>query len=110
MLRLAFLLSALLALSACLPEQEGRLPPVGEDAIAAEAARCSDTGVNWGRAPSGGFVCYRPTRDANRACTRDSDCQGFCLARSRTCAPVTPFFGCHEVLTSLGARATVCTD
>jgi hypothetical protein len=103
-------LLALALLAACLPERERGLPPVGEDLVAAEGARCAKDGGEWGRAPSGGFVCYQRTRDANRGCLRETDCEGLCLARSRSCAPVTPFFGCHEILTALGTRATICTD
>jgi len=102
---------ALVLLSACQPGETGDLPPVGEELVAVEKARCEARDGIWGRASdAGGFVCLERTRDANTSCTRGTDCQGLCLARSRTCAPVDPFLGCHEVLTDSGARATICTD
>lgn len=108
------LLLAVLALSACddAPEDDAAaLPPVGERLVALQEAQCRDDGGRWGRTPSGsGYVCYRDTRDGNQSCLRATDCEGVCLARSRTCAPVTPYFGCHEVLTAGGVRATVCTE
>jgi len=72
---------------------------------------CEKDGGTWGGVPGrDAFTCYRQTRDANKPCTKASDCQGFCLARSRTCAPQTPFFGCHEILSASGARQTICTE
>lgn len=99
-------------LAACEPtEDRDAPPPVGEALIAAQAAQCAADGGNWGRIPdAAGFVCYRTTRDAFKPCLRESDCDGFCLARSRTCAPTKPFFGCHEVLSSNGTVSTVCVN
>ncbi|SEN68133.1 hypothetical protein SAMN04488011_105239 [Palleronia pelagia] len=71
---------------------------------------CTEDGGRWGRAGESGFICYRTPRDANKSCTRESDCLGACLARSRTCAPITPLLGCHEILTDSGTRATECKD
>jgi hypothetical protein len=100
----------LLALTAC-REETGALPPAGESKVAAQQAACVEDGGRWGESGRPGiFVCYRPTRDANTACTKDGDCQGFCLARSRTCAPVTPLYGCNDVLGATGARSTVCVQ
>jgi hypothetical protein len=105
-------LVALAVVAACVAN-DGDLPPVGEELMALEKARCEAGGGVWGRggaASRGGFVCFRPTRDANQSCRRDSDCESFCLASTRICAPVKPLFGCHDVLTESGARATVCVD
>ena len=71
---------------------------------------CTDDGGRWARAGESGFICYRTPRDANKSCTRESDCLGACLARSRTYAPITPLLGCHEILTDSGTRATECKD
>lgn len=72
---------------------------------------CEKDGGRWGRVPnSENFVCYRITRDANMRCSAKSDCEGLCLARSRTCAPQTPLYGCHEVLSSSGQRQTLCIE
>ncbi len=80
-------------------------------ALAPQRAACEKDGGRWGKVPGrDAFVCYRITRDANQPCRSERDCEGLCLARSRTCAPQTPFFGCHEVLSSSGVRQTLCTE
>lgn len=72
---------------------------------------CQDDGGRWGRVPGRvTFVCYQTTRDANKACSTKRDCEGLCLARSRTCAPQTPLFGCHEVINASGLRQTLCIE
>ncbi|MEY4983310.1 MAG: hypothetical protein RIR62_1576 [Pseudomonadota bacterium] len=72
---------------------------------------CEGDGGTWARA--GGSVamtCFRPTRDGGQSCRRESDCSTLCLARSRSCAPLTPLFGCHEVLQDNGSAVTLCLD
>ena len=111
---IAIACAALLLLSAC--QEDGPLGSATEtdaapDLLADQRLSCERDGGRWGlRAGESLFVCFRNTRDANRSCGKDSDCEGFCLARSRTCAPVTPFLGCHEILTEGGQRATQCTN
>lgn len=56
------------------------------------------------------LTCQRPTRDAGKSCRRQGDCVGECLARSETCAPVAPLFGCNEVLQKDGRKVTLCID
>ncbi len=51
----------------------------------------------------------RPAMAASNATAR-SDCQGECLARSRTCAPIRPLFGCNAVLMDNGAEVNLCID
>lgn len=100
----------LLALGAC-REDAGALPPAGEGRVAAQQADCIADGGRWGEGGKPGiFICYRPTRDAGALCTKSGDCEGFCLARSRTCAPVKPLFGCNDVLGATGAKSTICVD
>ena len=83
----------------------------GLDLLAAEREACERTGGTWGtRGGETLFVCFRPTRDANRSCSSASDCEGLCLARSRSCSPIKPFLGCHETLTEAGLPATVCVN
>jgi len=86
--------------------QPAPLPP----ALARQQAECVATGGTLAERRAGLFACTRPTRDNGRACRSGADCEGVCLARSMTCAPVTPLFGCHEVLDSRGARQTLCLD
>lgn len=102
-------------IASCEPVEDGTtdsgLPPVGAAADAVQQARCEARGGNWARIPSGGgFVCLQATRDAGDFCSDASDCQGHCLARSRTCTPVTPFFGCHDILNAIGAEVRLCLN
>ena len=72
---------------------------------------CEDEGGTWARAgEGGGMSCIRPTRDGGKQCDSKTDCQGECLARSRTCAPVQPLFGCNAVLMDNGAEVSLCID
>ena len=59
---------------------------------------------------SGGSVCFLTPPDAGKSCKKSSDCSTDCLARSGTCAPIAPLFGCNEILNSSGARETLCVD
>lgn len=72
---------------------------------------CEAEDGRWGTAINRDlFVCYKDQPDANQSCRAEGDCAGFCLARSRTCSPVTPFFGCHQVLSRAGLPQTVCVE
>lgn len=57
-----------------------------------------------------GPTCGLPQPDAGKACTSSEDCEGFCLAESRSCSPITPFFGCHELYEGGGDSVTICID
>ncbi|WP_226780481.1 hypothetical protein [Oceaniglobus trochenteri] len=109
-----FLAAALLVLVACQPEPE--TPDTGLSGydpklIERQQAACTKRGGRWGQGGIGGrFVCYTDTRDAGKSCSAGSQCEGLCLARSQSCAPVTPLFGCNAVLTGGGAEATICVD
>lgn len=111
--RAVTLIAVITALSSCQedgPQASGNIGS-GPDLLAAERTACERTGGRWGlRAGDSLFVCYRETRDAGKLCRTADDCQGLCLARSRTCSPITPFLGCHEVLTDAGLPATLCVD
>ena len=86
------------------------LSAVGLGPAAIEAA-CVSGGGRMGAIPgSTARVCYRDLGDGGDFCASADDCEGMCLARSRTCAPVSPLFGCHEILTASGQRATRCVD
>ncbi|TYB84508.1 hypothetical protein [Oceaniovalibus sp. ACAM 378] len=112
MMRLALVL--MIGLGSC---QGDSAPPdtglKGYDprAIEREQAACTARGGRWGQGGIGGrFACYTDTRDGGRICRAAGDCEGLCLARSQSCAPVTPLFGCNEVLTQSGQAATICID
>jgi hypothetical protein len=55
-------------------------------------------------------TCVFTTRDGGQPCSRASQCEGVCLARSGTRAPVRPLLGCNEILEDNGARVTLCVE
>lgn len=112
-MRMAFLAGlaalTLTALAACVEEPAG--PGPGTALTEAERADCLDHGGKPGRGGMlGNEVCYRPTPDAGKSCTKASQCSGHCQADSRTCSPVTPQFGCFEFLDETGQKVGLCVD
>jgi hypothetical protein len=106
-------LACLLFLAACQEDgpQASESQTAFPDLLEMQRSACERDRGRWALAPSkAAFVCYRNLRDANQSCRIDSDCQGLCLARSRTCSPIEPFYGCHEVLTNDGVQQTLCLD
>ena len=102
-----------LTLSACQEDGPRASAETGGvlDILEGPRTECEDSGGRWGvRAGGVLFTCYRPTNDANQQCREASDCESICLARSRTCAPTTPFLGCHQILTDGGQIATQCIN
>jgi len=72
---------------------------------------CERGGGQYARAgESGARTCIKPTRDGGKQCRRQTDCDGVCLARSNSCAPVAPLFGCNDILQADGRRVTLCID
>jgi len=89
------------------PEAGG--PP--KPPLSAEGQACEKRGGLWSATgKSGVMACVKRTRDFGKSCSRDRDCEGACLARSRSCAPITPLFGCHDVLQDDGRKVTLCLD
>ena len=81
------------------------------DLLAAAQKQCERSGGRWGLTPGKAtYVCYRQLSDAGKRCDAESDCKGLCLARSQTCSPIEPFYGCHEVLSNSGVRQTLCVE
>ncbi|MBL4927753.1 hypothetical protein [Fuscibacter oryzae] len=76
-----------------------------------EEAACRKKGGQWAKVGKGaGQTCVQRTRDAGKECKKASQCEGLCLARSGTCAPIAPLFGCNEILQNDGSRVTLCID
>ena len=72
---------------------------------------CERRGGRYAQAGnSGAKTCITSTRDGGKQCSRQGDCDGMCLARSNSCAPVAPLFGCNEILQADGRRVTLCID
>ena len=79
--------------------------------VTEDQLRCEKQGGRWGSV--GKFnakACIRRTDDGGKQCRKQSDCDSECLARSGTCAPVKPLFGCNEVLQNDGRRFTLCVE
>lgn len=103
------------------PETQPRTPvvkpevpvAVAKHAVIAspEELTCVKNGGSWGKAgKTGGKTCFMQTKDAGKSCQRESDCEASCLARSGTCAPVSPMFGCNEILQDNEVMVTLCID
>ena len=87
------------------------VPAVPAKPKSPEEIRCGKKGGSWlGAGETGAQACVKPTRDGGQRCSRQSDCEGLCLARSATCAPVQPLFGCNDILQDNGLRVTLCID
>lgn len=79
--------------------------------LSPEQATCLAKGGTWAKVGMAGLhSCVTPTRDAGKSCRKADDCEGLCLARSRTCAPIEPLFGCNPILQADGTEATLCID
>lgn len=103
-------------LTACQAE-EASVPDYGlagynPSSEAEQRAACEARGGTYGKAGlRRAMVCIEPAPDAGRSCQKASDCvTGNCLARSNLCAPITPLFGCNEILDHAGRRVTLCVD
>ena len=99
--------------AADLPAAEATAEEVVTPAVlkSPEQVKCEKQGGIWARAgKSEARTCVKQTRDGGKQCTRGSQCEGLCLARSGTCAPVTPLFGCNEILEDDGRRVTLCIE
>ncbi len=95
---------AVLALAACQTDPSAPGPSGG----GALEQGCAGQG---GRIEAGlaGPTCVTPEPDAGKTCSNSDECSGFCLAESRTCSPVTPYFGCHDLFEN-GQVAMLCVD
>ena len=86
-------------------------PPPPEAVKSPSQIACEKTGGRFAKAGnSTPFVCARETRVGGKSRRRETDCQGLCLARSRSCSPITPVLGCQESLTQDGLRVTECVE
>lgn len=80
--------------------------PKSEMQLACEKKRGRWSGIGKGDARA----CIFQTRDGGKRCDRESQCEGVCLARSGSCSPFKPLYGCNEILQDNGARVTLCLD
>lgn len=102
------------------PETVAETPPAPQPAPVVEvpptpksAAQlaCEKKRGSWVPVSAGTLhTCVFSTKDAGKKCTRESQCEGQCLARSGTCSPLRPLLGCNEILQDNGARVTQCIE
>ncbi|MDZ4096879.1 MAG: hypothetical protein U1D35_18450 [Paracoccaceae bacterium] len=86
-------------------------PAIPEPLKSAAQIVCERKGGRYANAgKSGAKTCIRQTRDAGKQCRKAGDCEGACLARSQSCAPITPLFGCNDILQNDGRQVTLCID
>jgi hypothetical protein len=72
---------------------------------------CEKKKGRWAKVGKGeARACVFQTKDSGKRCERESQCDRVCLARSGTCAPYKPMYGCNEILQDNGARVTLCLD
>lgn len=83
-------------------------PPVPEAQKSPAQLACEKRKGVWSKTGTGLHGCVTFTKDNGKRCTRAGQCESQCLARSGTCAPFAPLFGCNEVLDDIGRRMTQC--
>ena len=84
-------------------------PPPPEPVKSPSQIDCEKKGGRFAKAGNATpVVCVRETRVGGKSCRRETDCEGLCLARSRSCSPITPVLGCQKSLTRDGLRVTEC--
>lgn len=112
MIRIAFASLLCLALAACMGagQKPAKLPPVGAANVAASKSRCESAGGQWAGRPGKGMLCFRTPADAGKQCSRASQCSAGCLAKSHSCAPITPLIGCQQLLDDGGNVVTQCIN
>ncbi len=105
-----FLLAALV-LAGCREEAGPRPAPLPPNPLEVTTRDCERTGGRMVKAGiANAMTCIHETSDSGKQCRRSGECEGDCLARSGTCSPVRPLFGCNEILMDDGRRATLCRD
>ncbi|KEO60918.1 hypothetical protein [Thioclava indica] len=116
-MRALFIIMAVgLALTGCKPleglsgaDQSTQLPLVGQEKQDVSKFNCLAKGGSWAQY-QGGYFCQHRTKDGGKFCRSGSDCEGVCLARSQSCAPVKPLQGCNDILTEAGYPMNACVN
>ncbi len=88
--------------------EETALPDILKSPEQLACERKSGVYITAGK--SGIKTCARRTKDGGKRCKTGRDCQGECLARSGTCSPQDPLFGCNDILQDDGREVSLCID
>jgi hypothetical protein len=93
------------------PAPKAEVEEVPAEAKSERQLACEKKKGSWAKVGKGkSRACIFTTRDAGKRCERKSQCEGECLARSGTCSPIRPLYGCEEVLQEDGRRVTLCLE
>jgi hypothetical protein len=95
------------------PAEPAPQPDLAETPVTPKSEQqvaCEKKGSKWFKIGDGKFGCVRVTKDAGKRCEKESQCDGVCLARSGTCSPFKPLYGCNEILQDNGARVNLCLE
>lgn len=108
---------ATIALASCVPQNDAPqtqtygLAGYNPEGAAQAEQSCLARGGQYTIGGLAGLkVCFETPKDAGKSCSKATDCDGQCLARSKSCAPLTPLFGCNAILDSAGREVTICVD
>lgn len=85
-------------------------PPEPELIKSASQLACEKRMGRWSTTGNGSQACVEYTKDGGKQCSAASQCSSQCLARSGTCAPYKPLFGCNEIFDEMGRRMTLCLE
>jgi hypothetical protein len=99
------------AVAAAAVEPQASTPAEDAAPKSPEQMLCEKAKGQWASAgDTGAYYCASTTRDGGKLCTRKTQCEGQCLARSGTCAPITPLYGCNDIFEKDGRQVTLCID
>ncbi len=108
---------ACVSLAACQGEEQETSAGYGlagfdPHASETQKAACEARGGTFKTGGLGGIMtCFETPKDAGKRCSKSSDCStGMCLARSQSCTPIMPLFGCNDVLDAEGRKVSLCVD
>lgn len=112
MVRKFLLLGIALLLSGCLGAKPAPNPLLMSPAesLARSRAQCEAAGGRYMGQKGGAMLCFHTPPDAGKSCTRSTQCTAGCLAKSQTCAPITPLIGCQQLLDNEGRLVTQCVN
>lgn len=91
------------------PQPDLEETPVEEQKSDKQIA-CEKKKGRWLKVSASSHTCVFTTKDSGKSCTKGTECEGDCLARSGTCSPLRPLLGCNEILQDDGRRVTLCID
>lgn len=75
-----------------------------------ENGKCLENGGNYEKMGMlQMYQCNMPAKDSGKTCSDSKECEGSCLAETKTCSENTINFGCIPILEN-GEEVTICID